>query len=101
MAFLALDAAGSGTVHVRGNSYPDGGSLPDYNQTHYTQVLDSGGVLASGVKKVHLAFRPPRNPNDDVTFGLLATAAGQTWITEIDVFEAEAAATPGTLIYGK
>jgi len=96
-----LDAAGSGTAHVRGTVY-SAASPPDYNQTHYTQVLDSGGVLASGVKKVLLTFRPTRNPGDDATFGLVATADGSSWITEIDVFEAEAAAgTPGSLIYGK
>jgi len=92
-----LDAAGSGTAHVRGNVYnnpPDGGALPDYNQTHYTQVLDDTGVLAAGVSKVRFTFRPIRNPGDDATYGLLATADGHTWVGEIDVFAGHAAPIP-------
>ena len=88
-----LDAAGSGTAHVRGNVYnnpPDGGTLPDYNQTHYTQVADDAGFLATGVSKVRFTFRPIRNPGDDATYGLLATADGHTWVGEIDVFAAAA-----------
>ncbi len=87
-----LDAAGSGTAHVRDNFYPDAGPpLPDFNQTHYTQVLDDTGVLAAGVSKVSFTFRPVRgDPYWDAGLATLASSIGYTWVTEIDVFEGHA-----------
>ena len=78
-----LDAAGSGTGHVRGTQY-SAGNPPDFNQTHYTQVADDAGFLATGVSKVRFTLRPVRV--DDTGVATLATAIGHTWVSEIDVF---------------
>jgi hypothetical protein len=81
-----LYSAGSGTAHVRGTQY-SAANPPDFNQTHYTQVLDDTGLLAAGVSKVSFTFRPVRSAGDDSTFATLANSGGFTWVTEIDVFE--------------